>query len=56
MDQIATLRITVEESIVWQSPLYINLIDFEGPLTVSEERCCDSEVVAVWNSSRDSHH
>ena len=29
MDQIATLRIIVEQSIEWQSALYINLIDFE---------------------------
>ena len=28
-DQIATLRIIVEQSIEWQSPLYINVIDFE---------------------------
>ena len=28
-DQIATLRIVVEQSIEWQSPLYINFIDFE---------------------------
>ena len=29
MDQIATLRIIVEQSIEWQSSLYINFIDFE---------------------------
>jgi len=28
-DQIATLRIIVEQSIAWQSSLYINFIDFE---------------------------
>ena len=28
-DQIATLRIIVEQSIEWQSSLYINFIDFE---------------------------
>ena len=29
MDQIATLRIIVEQSLEWQSSLYINFIDFE---------------------------
>ena len=29
MDQIATLRIIIEQSIEWQSSLYINFIDFE---------------------------
>ena len=29
MDQITTLRIIVEQSIEWQSSLYINFIDFE---------------------------
>ena len=28
-DQIATLRIIIEQSIEWNSPLYINFIDFE---------------------------
>ena len=28
-DHIATLRIIIEQSIEWQSPLYINFIDFE---------------------------
>lgn len=28
-DQIATLRIIVEQSLEWKSPLYINFIDFE---------------------------
>ena len=28
-DHVATLRIIIEQSIEWQSPLYINLIDFE---------------------------
>jgi hypothetical protein len=28
-DQIATLRIIVEQSVEWQSPLYLNFIDFE---------------------------
>ena len=28
-DQIATLRIIVEQSLEWNSPLYINFIDFE---------------------------
>ncbi|KAI8484441.1 hypothetical protein Bbelb_378740 [Branchiostoma belcheri] len=29
VDQIATLRIIVEQSLEWNSPLYINFIDFE---------------------------
>ena len=29
MDQITTLRIIVEQSIEWQSSLYINFTDFE---------------------------
>ena len=28
-DQIASLRIIVEQSLEWNSPLYINLIDYE---------------------------
>ena len=28
-DHIATLRIIIEQSIEWQSPLYINFTDFE---------------------------
>ena len=28
-DQIATLRIIIEQSIEWQSPLYINFVDFK---------------------------
>ena len=28
-DQIASLRIIVEQSLEWNSPLYINFIDFE---------------------------
>jgi len=29
VDQIATLRITVEQSLEWNSPLYINFVDYE---------------------------
>ena len=29
VDQIATLRIIIEQSLEWQSPLYINFIDFK---------------------------
>nr|CAH8838004.1 unnamed protein product [Trichobilharzia regenti] len=29
IDQIATLRIIIEQSLEWQSPLYLNFIDFE---------------------------
>ncbi|XP_043943589.1 uncharacterized protein LOC122815288, partial [Protopterus annectens] len=29
IDQIATLRIIVEQSVEWNSPLYINFVDFE---------------------------
>ena len=29
MDQIATLRIIVEQSMEWNSALYVNFIDFE---------------------------
>ncbi|CAH8559355.1 unnamed protein product [Heterobilharzia americana] len=29
VDQIATLRIVIEQSIEWQSTLYVNFIDFE---------------------------
>ena len=29
MDQIATLRIIVEQSLEWNSPLYVNFIDYE---------------------------
>ncbi len=32
MDQIATLRIIVEQSIEWNSPLFINFIDYEKAL------------------------
>ena len=28
-DNIATLRIIIEQSLEWNSPLYINLIDYE---------------------------
>ena len=28
-DQIATLRIIVEQSIEWKTPVYVNFIDFE---------------------------
>ena len=28
-DQIASLRIIIEQSLEWNSPLYINFIDFE---------------------------
>jgi len=28
-DQIATLRIIIEQSIEWNSPLYVNIIDFK---------------------------
>ncbi|VDP48940.1 unnamed protein product, partial [Schistosoma curassoni] len=28
-DRIATLRIIVEQSVEWNSPLYINFIDYE---------------------------
>jgi len=31
IDQIATLRIIIEESLEWNSSLYINVIDFEKP-------------------------
>jgi len=39
-DQIATLRITVEQSTEWQSSLYINFIDFEKVFDSIGERCC----------------
>ena len=29
VDQIASLRIIVEQSLEWNSPLYINFIDYE---------------------------
>ena len=28
-DQIATLRIILEQSLEWNSPLYVNFIDYE---------------------------
>jgi len=28
-DQIATLRIILEQSLEWNSPLYINFVDYE---------------------------
>ena len=31
-DQIASLRIIVEQSLEWNSPLYINFIDYEKGL------------------------
>ena len=37
-DQIATLRIIIEQSIEWQSSLYINFIDFEKALGLSISR------------------
>lgn len=43
-DQIATLQIIVEQSIEWQSSLYINFIDFEKAFnSISREisgGCC----------------
>ncbi|VDP46584.1 unnamed protein product [Schistosoma curassoni] len=33
-DQIATLRITAEQSVEWNSSLYINFIDYEKDLTM----------------------
>ncbi|VDO96971.1 unnamed protein product [Schistosoma curassoni] len=33
-DQIATLRISVEQSTEWNSPLYINFIDYDGALDI----------------------
>ena len=29
VDQIATLRIIIEQTIEWQTPLYINFVDFQ---------------------------
>ena len=39
-DQIATLRIIVEQSVEWQSFLYINFIDLKKRLIVSTEEEC----------------
>ena len=36
-DQIATLRIIVEQSMEWQSSLYINFIDFEKVYSINRE-------------------
>ncbi len=41
-DQITTLRIIVEQSLEWNSPLYINFIDYEKPLIVLTGRHCGS--------------
>lgn len=39
-DQIATLRIIMEKSVEWQSPLNIDYFDFEKPLAASTEMEC----------------
>ena len=36
-DQIASLRIIVEQSLEWNSPLYINFIDYEAFDSVDRE-------------------
>ncbi|VDP76545.1 unnamed protein product [Schistosoma curassoni] len=38
MDQIATLRIIVEQSIEWKSSLFINFIDYEKAFDSEDRR------------------
>ena len=42
-DHIATLRIIIEQSIGWQSPLYINFIDFEKAFDSVDRRYLDAD-------------
>lgn len=39
-DQIATLRIIIEQSIEWNSPFYVNFIDFEKGFDSVDRKVC----------------
>ena len=56
-DQIATRRIIVEQSIDWQSSLYINFIDFGKAFdSISREVLWRLFVATLWVTREDIHH
>ena len=48
-NHIATLRIIIEQSTEWQSPLYINFIDFEKVFDSIDRRYLDAGA-SLWNT------
>nr|CAH8856167.1 unnamed protein product [Trichobilharzia regenti] len=44
IDQIATLRIIIEQNLEWQSPLYLNFIDFEKAFDSVDRK-------VIWHSA-----
>ena len=53
VDQIATLRIIIEQSCEWNSPLYINFVDFKKAFD-SVDR--DTLWKLLWGASKDCEH
>ena len=56
-DQIASLRIIVEQSLEWNSPLYINFIDYEKAFdSVDRETMWKLLRHYIWSPQEDSLH
>ena len=52
VDQIATLRIIIEPSMEWQSPLFINFIDFKQAFESVDSGDMEN-TEKLWNSAKD---
>ena len=55
-DQIATLRIIIEESCEWNSPLFINFVDFEKSIRQCGQRYALEASPSLWGASKDCKH
>ena len=54
-DQIATLRIIVEQSIEWNSSLYINFVDYEKAFDSGQGDTLES-AKTLWGAQETSQH
>ena len=55
-DQIATLRIIVEQPIEWNSCLYINFVDYEKPFDSVDREDTLESAKTLWGAQETSQH
>ena len=55
-DQIATLRIIVEQSIEWKSSLYVNLVDHEKAFDSLDRETLLENIMTVWGTHKIGQH
>ena len=55
-DQIATLRIIVEQSIEWNSSLYVNFVDYEKAFDSSGQGDTLENITTLWGAHEIGQH